>query len=438
MSALDMLNTTPAASATSPAAVRPVDAPPDDPDGAASRAFAALLDAFTEPAAPTAPATALPSAAPGPVAPAMTVLRQALQAKPGAAAGAESPIAADLGTQAADAAATDGKTSTTSDDIALTDIIKEPDAAATTLRDAAPPQSVSPLWSAAVDGAVAPMLQAAAAPQAMAEPVPPRPTSVPLRGEPPQSAAAKTPDGLADDVGRLFDAAAGATEAVLSKGSVAPSRDVVLNTSVTVLRTETHLPPVTPTTPLHQIMAAITGPDGLAAGSADPSATPANDPAAAAAPERQLVRTLDIRLEPPDLGSVTVKLRLSGQHLALNISTDTASTAHSLEQDRDTLATLLRGNGYTTEIGAVRHEPGAAVIAAGLDASAPSQSSAGQSSAQGSGQGSGGGSADGGARPQGGQAGGQQQQRENAGGFRPGEQHDADVADAASGGGVYL
>jgi len=149
------------------------------------------------------------------------------------------------------------------------------------------------------------------------------------------------------------------TEAVLSNGAAAqPGDDLVLNANVTVLRTETHLPPVTPTTPLHQVLAAITT-DGLAA-PAEPAAAGAPDPATTAGPERQLVRTLDIRLEPPDLGSVTVKLRLSGEHLTLRISADSAATAQSLEQDRDTLAAMLRSNGYSPEISAVRHEPVAA------------------------------------------------------------------------------
>jgi chemotaxis protein MotD len=239
-------------------------------------------------------------------------------------------------------------------------------------------------------------------------------------------------DGLSADVGRLLDAAAGATEAVLSDGAATPRGiDLVVKTNVTVLRTETHLPPVTPTTPLHQVMAAIAT-DGLGA-VAEPAAPGAPDPAMAPGPERQLVRTLDIRLEPPDLGSVTVKLRLSGEHLTLRISADSAATARSLEQDRDTLASMLRSNGYSPEISAVRHEPAAAasiLTASGTDSAPSGQSGAHQAGSQGAG--------DGGARSQSGQPGSQQQSQPGFAGFEPTDGHDADVQDTAARSGLYL
>jgi chemotaxis protein MotD len=209
----------------------------------------------------------------------------------------------------------------------------------------------------------------------------------------------------------------------------------VLNSNVTVLRTETHLPPVTPTTPLHQIVNAITT-DGTTAAKGDTAAAGATEATLSPGSDRQLVRTLDIRLEPPDLGSVTVKLRLSGQHLALRISADRVSTAQSLEQDRDTLLSLLRGNGYTPELSAVRHEPAAAAAtaipnASGTDATASGQSAANQGGSQGS--------SDSGARSQNGQPGGQQQPQPGfAAGFESIDGHDADDQDTASRSGVYL
>jgi chemotaxis protein MotD len=145
------------------------------------------------------------------------------------------------------------------------------------------------------------------------------------------------------------------------------------------------------------------------------------------------VRTLDIRLDPPDLGSVTVKLRLSGEHLTLRISADSAATAQSLEQDRDTLASMLRGNGYSPEISAVRHEPAAAAAiptASSADSAPSSQSGLNQSGSQGS--------SDGGARSQSGQPGSQQQFQPGFAGFEPTDGHDADVQDTAARGGLYL
>jgi chemotaxis protein MotD len=434
MNGLDMLNAAPSGGAVGPAvAAKAGDAGPDDSGDDAPRSFNALLATFDEPVAaatqgpvqPTVPAFAPPPSA---------VLRQALQITAETAAGDASGVAANLASQAADSAPAGKKvaaTSATSDDLALTDLVSDSKApAASSLPDATPSLQIGAPWSAAVSGAaglVMPTLIGAAVAPA---PVSSRQPDAPVRPDQRLAAGGAITDGLSGDVGRLLDAAAGATEAVLSDGA-APRTDLVLNTSVTVLRTETHLPPVTPTTPLHQIMAAITT-DGLGA-AAEPAAPGAPDPATAPGPERQLVRTLDIRLEPPDLGSVTVKLRLSGEHLTLRISADSAATAQSLEQDRDTLVSMLRGNGYSPEISAVRHEPAAAtaiLTASGTDSAASSQSGANQSGSQGS--------SDGGARSPGGQPGSQQQSQPGFAGLDPTDGHDADVQDTASRSGLYL
>ena len=438
MNALDIV-TVPPSAAGAAAAVRPADGAPDDAEGEASRAFSALLDAFGEPA-PAGADGAGQAAAPPMAAPTLVLIRQTLQAKPDApvdAPDAASDAAAEIAAELADAGASERKTSDACVDTALTDLAGEPDTSATAKQDAAPPwQTHPPLWSAAASAAAGAMIPTPVGLPPAAAPAPPAQPIGAARGDPRGESGGAT-DGLSADVGRLFDAAAGATEAVLAKSPAALSDpEILLNTSVIVLRTETHLPPVTPTTPLHQIISAIAGPDGLGA-QAEPAAAGAADATTSPLPERQLVRTLDIRLEPPDLGSVTVKLRLSGQHLALQISADTVTTAQSLDQDRDTLASLLRHNGYTTEISAVRHEAStaAAPVMPGTDASGSNQSNANQAGSQGSGNGS----ADGEARPQGGQPGAQQQARRGAAGeSHAGDHHDAGVQDAASRGGLYL
>jgi hypothetical protein len=421
MNGLDMLNPAPSGTAGQAAAARAGDAGPDDPGGDASRSFNALLATFDEPAV-TAEGPVRP-AVPGFAAPASAVLRQALQITSESAAGSATDAAAEL-SSAADSASPGKKTSETTDDLALTDLVGDSQAPAT-------PSQATSSWSSAINGAaalVAPVLIGAATSPA---PAPLRQPDAPVRADPRSAAGAMT-DDLSGDVGRLLDAAAGAAEAVLSNGAAAQkSDDLVFNANVTVLRTETHLPPVTPTTPLHQVVAAITT-DGLGA-AAEPAAAGAPDPAATAAPQRQLVRTLDIRLEPPDLGSVTVKLRLTGQHLTLRISADNATTALSLEQDRDTLASMLRHNGYSPEISAVRHEPAAAtaiLTASGTDSAASSQGAANQPGNQGS--------TDGEARSQNGQPGSQQQPQPSFTGFEPTDSHDADAQDTAARSGLYL
>jgi chemotaxis protein MotD len=426
MNGLDMLNTAPSGAAGPAVAARAGDAGTDDPGGDASRSFNALLATFDEPVAAEAPAQPIaPAFAPPPSA----VLRQALQITSETAAGNAPAAAVDLSSQAAESTSPEKRPSAASDDLALTDLVGDSKApAASSQPDAAPLQGATP-WSAAVSGAVGLVMPALNGMVTSPAPVSLRQPDAPTRGD--QRLADGATDGLSADVGRLLDAAAGATEAVLSSGAATQrGDDLIFNANVTVLRTETHLPPVTPTTPLHQVVAAITT-DGLGA-VAEPAASGTVDPPASG-PERQLVRTLDIRLEPPDLGSVTVKLRLSGQHLTLRISADSATTAQSLEQDRDTLASMLRGNGYSPEIGTVRHEPAAATAiptASATDSAASSQSGANQAGSQGS--------TDGGARSQNGQPGSQQQSQPGVAGFEPTDGHDADVQDTASRSGLYL
>lgn len=421
MNGLDVLNATPTAPGQA-GAVRPGEAPPDDAGGHKPRAFTALLDAIAD------PAVAEGTGQPAPVtfvAPPSAVLRQALQvpAETAPADGATGEGAVvDVAAQAADAAGDE------SDDMALHDLVADPEAP-TGKQDA---QTAQLIWLGAVSGAAGLIMPGPVGPGPARDPAPPRQASVPVARTDQQQVGNGVINGLSADVGRLFDAAAGAAEAVLSNAAGDQlDTDVVLNAKVTVLRTETHLPPVTLATPLHQVVSAIT--TNILAGSPAAPAPGAPDPSISGAPDRQLVRTLDIRLEPPDLGSVTVKLRLTGQHLALRITAETAATAQSLDQDRDTLATLLRGNGYTTEISAVRHEPGAAAVLShsAPDASASSQSAANQAGGQGQG--------DGGARSQNGQPGSQQQSgRGTAAPFEPGEHHDAEAQDTASRRALYL
>jgi chemotaxis protein MotD len=436
MNGLDMLNTAPSGGAVGQAvAAKAGDAGPDDPGGDASRSFNALLATFDEPAATATQGPALP-AVPAFATPPSAVLRQTLQVVAEIVPGNAAETVVALPAQAADSAPAGKKTSATSaasDDLALTDLVSDSKAPpASSQPDAAPSLQIAAPWPAAVSGAVGLVMPTLIGAAVSPAPASLRQPDAPVRGDQRLAAGGAIADGLSGDVGRLLDAAAGATEAVLSDGAATKrGTDLVLNTNVTVLRTETHLPPVTPTTPLHQLMAAITT-DGLGAVT-EPAAPGAPDPATAPGPERQLVRTLDIRLEPPDLGSVTVKLRLSGEHLTLRISADSAATAQSLEQDRDTLASMLRGNGYSPEISAVRHEPAAAatiLTASGADSAPSSQSGANQSGSQGA--------SDGGTRSQGGQPGSQQQSQRGFAGFEPTDGHDADVQDTASRSGLYL
>src|SRR5437879_4972469 len=296
MNGLDMLNTAPGSAAAGQAvAARASDAGPDDPGGDPSRSFNALLATFDEPAA---------AAAEGPVQPAVpafappsAVLRQSLQITSETVLGNASGAAVDLSAQIADSASSGNssgkKTSAASDELALSDLVGDAQAPAKTAQpDGAPSSQTGAPWSAAINGAAGLIVPALTGVVTSSAPASLRQPDAPARSDPRSATDRATTDGLSADVGRLLDAAAGATEAVLSNGAATqPGDDLVLNANVTVLRTETHLPPVTPTTPLHQVLAAITT-DGLGA-PAEPGAAGSPNPALASAPERQLVRTLD-------------------------------------------------------------------------------------------------------------------------------------------------
>ncbi|KAB0264331.1 hypothetical protein FEZ63_23820 [Microvirga brassicacearum] len=62
-----------------------------------------------------------------------------------------------------------------------------------------------------------------------------------------------------------------------------------------------------------------------------------------------VVRLLNIQLHPADLGLVTIKLKLSGDNLQMDVQVSNEETARMLKHDSERLTTLLRASGYRTE-----------------------------------------------------------------------------------------
>lgn len=121
--------------------------------------------------------------------------------------------------------------------------------------------------------------------------------------------------------------------------------------TVTVLAAETHFPPAAVISPINQIVQHITLELGAAIAPPDGrwmpgSATSAGEPREVAATS---LRTLTILLEPANLGTMTIKLRLNGTTLGLEIEADEAETTRLVGRSRQALAEKLRALGMSVD-----------------------------------------------------------------------------------------
>ncbi len=118
---------------------------------------------------------------------------------------------------------------------------------------------------------------------------------------------------------------------------------------------------------------------------------------AAAQPSSSAVKTLDLQLEPADLGTVNLKLNLSDGGLEVEVQASQSSTRDLLEKDKQELTNRLTDTGYTVTGVDISLTASSSTASSFADQSAAGQSSSSQTSG-GSGQGSSGSQAqDGGA-----------------------------------------
>jgi hypothetical protein len=119
---------------------------------------------------------------------------------------------------------------------------------------------------------------------------------------------------------------------------------------VTVLAAETHFPPALSYSPIDQIMQRIAAEVGTGITPADPKRLPgsAGD---GSEPREALtcVRSLTVLLEPASLGPITIKLRLSGTTLGLEIEAEERETTHLIGRGRQTLTEKLRAVGLSVD-----------------------------------------------------------------------------------------
>lgn len=194
-------------------------------------------------------------------------------------------------------------------------------------------------------------------------------------------------------------------------------------TILRVLSTETHFAPAAQLSPVQQIADTVIGalpnpshPFGASAAEADagdagPSAS-ASAASASSAPNSTTstiagpVKILNLQLEPPSLGTVTINLSLSDGGLNVQLAASQVSTMTLIDKDKDTLSNQLRESGYSIA--------GVGVTISIDGSNVPNQGSAthdqlGQSAAQGGQTMSNGGSSNGNGSSQSGGHGGAQQ-----------------------------
>lgn len=149
--------------------------------------------------------------------------------------------------------------------------------------------------------------------------------------------------GLAD-LATLVDTKEGTSgkSEVAAKGA-APETPM----SITVIRQETHLPPVMRLSPLQQVAEPIRQAAAELV-SARSDAVPdlgADKPATIAEP----TKILHIQLSPVELGSIVVKMRISQGGMEIRLEASRAETAQMLANDREALREIVKASGYALD-----------------------------------------------------------------------------------------
>lgn len=218
-----------------------------------------------------------------------------------------------------------------------------------------------------------------------------------------------------------------AVTANVERAAKSAGRDALPETTkVTVVQQETHLPPVPQFSASQQVANAVVS---ELKGSTAPAASAAADLVGAQsnAPDQPL-KILTVNLEPPDLGNVTVRLRLVGTEVSVQLAAQRKDTSTMLDQQRDQIRDLMQSAGYVADVAPVQHGSLDGFQAGSGQSQLPGQQQQStQSQGAFSGAGTSSGQSDGGAR----QARQDQQPNQEA-------RHDQDVAPHARRGPVYL
>lgn len=116
---------------------------------------------------------------------------------------------------------------------------------------------------------------------------------------------------------------------------------------ITVVRQETHSPPPVHLSPAAQVanalIAEVQAPESLRPSRSATELVPTSSTTGG------VVRVLQIRLEPAELGAVSIRLKLEAHALELRIDADQPRTADLIRRDQTALTRLLQSAGYDVE-----------------------------------------------------------------------------------------
>jgi chemotaxis protein MotD len=197
-------------------------------------------------------------------------------------------------------------------------------------------------------------------------------------------------------------------------------------TKVTVVQQETHLPPAqfnAPQQVANAVVAELKESSAPAASAPDLAASQTNAP-------DQPLKILTVNLEPPALGNVTVRLRLVGTEVSVQLAAERKDTSQMLDQQRDQIRDLMQSAGYVADVAPVQHGS-LDGFQSGSGQSQPQLSGQHQPSSQSQGT-------FGGAGTSSGQSDGGAKQARQAHQFNQETRHDQDVAPHHRRGPVYL
>src|SRR5690606_8388931 len=119
------------------------------------------------------------------------------------------------------------------------------------------------------------------------------------------------------------------------------------DTPVKVVRQETHFAPLQRLSPIVQIAEALVF-RLEETGEAQQAPSLLHSPSLKA-PTGTVVRHLTIQLEPAELGTVSIRMRLDGDVLELTLDAQKPATAELIRRDQGALSGLLRSAGYDVE-----------------------------------------------------------------------------------------
>jgi chemotaxis protein MotD len=118
---------------------------------------------------------------------------------------------------------------------------------------------------------------------------------------------------------------------------------------------ETHFEPVQQPTTMQKIvdrmasdLPAVAAPEGKSAAEV---VTQENVKVAESRP----VRMMTLELDPPNLGTVTIKMRLAGDSVEVHLTADRVETTNLLRKERGALSDAMQSAGYSFDIAAIDH-----------------------------------------------------------------------------------